>query len=111
MTKIIDQPSPKEGNGTPVWDLVIGDIDCYCDKSIKGKVISDMKDRDKIGEARYGTRLLAFNGRNALIDAYQEFLDGVVYLRQELEESPDEKLLKIYKQHISNLIALRELME
>jgi hypothetical protein len=30
--------------------------------------------------------LQAHNGRNALIDAYQEALDLVVYLRQAIEE-------------------------
>lgn len=70
MVDIKDQPSPLLNQSTPIWDLVI----------------SDIKERDKIGEERYGTRLQAFNGRDSLIDAYQEALDLVVYLRQAIEE-------------------------
>jgi hypothetical protein len=42
--------------------------------------------RDHVGRARYGTPLQAHNGRDALVDAYQEALDLVVYLRQAIEE-------------------------
>ena len=45
-----------------------------------------MKGRDNVGRAKYGTPLQAFNGRNAIVDAYQEALDLVVYLRQVIEE-------------------------
>ena len=67
--KIEDQPAPT-GDGTPVWDLVI----------------TDMQERDNLGRQRYGTPLRTRNGRDALIDAYQEVLDLSVYLRQEIEE-------------------------
>ena len=49
-------------------------------------VVRDLKDRREAGIARYGTPLRANNGRNALIDAYQEALDLCVYLRQALTE-------------------------
>lgn len=49
-------------------------------------VIRDIEERVKLGEQKYGTRLQTFNGRNALIDAYQEALDLVMYLRQKLLE-------------------------
>ncbi len=49
-------------------------------------VVRDLKDRRNAGIARYGTPLRAHNGRNALIDAYQEALDLCVYLRQALTE-------------------------
>lgn len=65
-----EQPGPKRNILPAVWDLVI----------------TDMKERDKIGEARYGTRLQPFNGRDALVDAYQESLDQTVYLRQLIYE-------------------------
>ncbi len=65
-----EQPPPVPGDRTPVWDLVV----------------EDMRRRDADGRARYGTPLQAFNGRDALTDAYQEALDLAVYLRQEIEE-------------------------
>jgi len=49
-------------------------------------VIADMRERDHVGRQRYGTPLQANNGRDALLDAYQEALDLVVYLRQAIEE-------------------------
>jgi hypothetical protein len=66
-------------NGAPAtWDLVI----------------ADMKQRDAVGVAKYGTRLQPGNGRRSLVDAYQEALDEVVYLRNEIEErkAVDERL-------------------
>lgn len=61
------QPTPTEEK--PVWDLVI----------------EDMRQRDFEGRRKYGTPLQASNGRDALVDAYQEALDLCVYLRQEIE--------------------------
>lgn len=64
------EPSPIPNQSTPIWELVI----------------KDMQDRDHVGRAKYGTPLQTHNGRNALIDAYQEALDLAVYLRQLIEE-------------------------
>ena len=64
-----EQPTPT-GDGTPIWDLVV----------------KDMQLRDQLGRERYGTPLRTHNGRDGLVDAYQEVLDLAVYLRQELEE-------------------------
>lgn len=50
-------------------------------------VIADMKERNEVGTRKYGTPLQTHNGRNALVDAYQEALDLVVYLRQAIEEA------------------------
>lgn len=64
------EPPPVANSHPAVWDLVI----------------KDMKDRDESGLAKYGTRLQPHNGRNALVDAYQEVLDLAVYLRQKIYE-------------------------
>lgn len=65
-----EQPAPVPNDRPAVWDLVI----------------EDMRARDALGRARYGTRLQAGNGRDALRDAYEEALDLAVYLRQAIEE-------------------------
>lgn len=67
---IADQPPPIANAGAPVWDLVM----------------ADMKERDHLGRQRYGTPLQTNNGRDHLVDAYQEALDLVVYLRAAIEE-------------------------
>lgn len=67
---IDEQPLPQPNTSTPIWDLVI----------------DDMRERDRVGRQRYGTPLQTNNRRDALVDAYQEALDLVVYLRQAIEE-------------------------
>jgi hypothetical protein len=66
----VTQPAPRQTDGTPIWDLVI----------------ADMQKRDHVGRARYGAPLQSGNGRDALVDAYEEALDLCVYLRQAIEE-------------------------
>lgn len=56
---------------------------------IQALVIRDIEDRRILGIERYGTPLQAFNGRDALVDAYQEALDLAIYLRQAIEERTD----------------------
>lgn len=63
------EPDPIPTNEKPVWEMVI----------------EDMRKRDEEGRVKYGTPLQASNGRDALVDAYQECLDLCVYLRQEIE--------------------------
>jgi hypothetical protein len=65
-----------------------------------------MKERDQAGLAKYGTRLQPFNGRDALVDAYQEALDLVVYLRQRIAER-DEELKEQVRYHVNEGILLR----
>lgn len=65
-----DQPDPVKNDNPAVWSLVI----------------KDMADRDILGTERYGVRLQADNGRDTLLDAYQEALDLAVYLRAALYE-------------------------
>jgi hypothetical protein len=68
--RIVDQPPPVPNNKPAVWMLVM----------------RDMAERDIVGRQRYGTPLQPYNGRDALIDAYQEALDLAVYLRQAIYE-------------------------
>lgn len=49
-------------------------------------VMTDLKKRKELGTQRYGTPLQPWNGRNALVDAYQEALDLTQYLRQRIYE-------------------------
>lgn len=71
MREINTEQIPPTPNDLPaVWDLVI----------------ADMKNRDEMGSRKYNTRLQPFNGRDALVDAYEEALDLAVYLRQLIYE-------------------------
>lgn len=63
LTESQEMPTPNDQPA--VWDLVI----------------DDMRARDKFGKKKYNTRLQPHNGRDYLVDAYQEALDLCVYLR------------------------------
>lgn len=54
-------------------------------------VVKDMKERKKQGIKTYGVALQAFNGRDALQDAYEEALDLAIYLKQAMEERKKQK--------------------
>lgn len=62
------QPEPVKTESVPVVHYVIKDILARAD----------------VGLDRYGTMLKADNGRDHLVDAYQEALDLACYLRAEL---------------------------
>lgn len=64
------EPPPQPNTNPAVWETVI----------------EDMWARDNFGRAKYGTPLQAFNGRDPLVDAYQECLDLAVYLKQAILE-------------------------
>jgi hypothetical protein len=54
--------------------------------SIHDLVIEDLAGRKDYGYRKYRTILTAGNGRDPLLDAYEESLDLCVYLRQAIEE-------------------------
>lgn len=53
-------------------------------KAAQQLVIEDVTARALVGFRKYGTLLRPMNGRDNLMDAYQEGLDLVVYLRNEI---------------------------
>jgi len=67
--EIKDQPAPDGGRG-----------------NVQALVREDLEVRERVGVDRYGRPLQLFNGRNAMVDAYQEVLDLACYLRQHLAE-------------------------
>ena len=64
------EPDPVKSDAPAAWDLVI----------------QDMRQRDEFGHKKYGVRLQPNNGRDQLVDAYQEALDLCVYLRAAIYE-------------------------
>ena len=57
---------------------------------IQDQVIADIEARKQVGFQRYGTLLQPFNGRDALMDAYQEALDLAQYIKQAIVERDRE---------------------
>lgn len=64
------QPKPRRGKAKPTWALVV----------------ADMRERDSMGAKKYGVRHQHDNGRDHLVDSYQEVLDLACYLRAEIEK-------------------------
>ncbi len=56
---------------------------------VQNLVIQDIESRKEMGLKKYGTLLQSHNGRNFLLDAYEEALDLVMYLRGALEEQAE----------------------
>ena len=54
--------------------------------SVTDKVMADLEFRREMGILKYGGELKTHNGRDALIDAYQEALDLALYLKQAILE-------------------------
>lgn len=71
-TPAVEQlPAPTPRDDMPaVWDLVL----------------ADMAARDAFGVKKYGVRLKPHDGRDALVDWYQELLDAAVYARKAIYE-------------------------
>jgi len=98
------EPAPKSNsNSTIVLDLVIADVK-EGNINIAGDIVSgillDLQKRSGEGFKKYGTLLCTDNGRDSLMDFYQEILDAVVYIRQFNAEYPDE----VFSQHLYEML-------
>lgn len=69
----------REGDSQPM--PVVNDA-----PDVQSAVIADIEKRRELGIRRYGTALQPHNGRNALLDAYEEAIDLAMYLKQRLIE-------------------------
>lgn len=65
-----EQPNPIHNDLIPINELVI----------------KDLQERMIMGIEKYGMPLTPNNGRDPLLDAYQEAMDLVLYIRQALYE-------------------------
>jgi hypothetical protein len=107
-----EQPHPVSNGHPACWDLVkhsnYGGFYLEC--------VADMRDRDQIGFKRYGVRIQPFNGRDQLVDAYQEALDLCVYLRAavfEMDSRADSTLdmaVSVYHTALDNALQIRTLL-
>lgn len=89
------QPPPANTDGLACWTALIaeGGFDSW--------FLELVQERDRMGRAKYGVPLVAWNGRDAVVDAMQEALDLVVYLQQALMRcpEPDGREWKPYNVH------------
>lgn len=108
-----EQPNPTLNSSPAVWQVVIDDINqnFFYSRDINPLVIQDMTDRDNWGRSKYGVPLQPFNGRDPLVDLYQEFLDAIVYTKQFLLENPYDVIMgEIYLQLRTSVFQIRTLL-
>lgn len=74
-----DQAAPIPNDGPSAHDLVI----------------ADLQDRKEHGLRKYNSLLQPFNGRDSVLDAYEEAQDLVVYLANLLEEQKNSIRVRI----------------
>lgn len=70
MKAEVEQPLPSPNHLPHITDLLLKDV----------------VERKQLGIQRYGIPLQPHNGRDALLDAYQEAMDLALYLRQAIYE-------------------------
>ncbi len=75
-----DMEKPMLDSATPQTPPTPGKLTVY------EYVLADIAARAEAGKEKYGTYLQTCNGRDALMDAYQEALDLCMYLRQAILE-------------------------
>lgn len=118
-----EQPDPILNTQPAVWELIIQDVDSHRPEEVPGNIfgpsapkmaavrealIKDMSDRDAWGRSKYKVPLQPYNGRDALIDLYQEFLDATAYTMQyRLEHPKDPRFTDVYKSLLSMLDFIR----
>ena len=122
-----EQPDPVFNDRPAVWELIIADVDRnrfeerpenshlfeapgsgQRIREIREALLKDMRDRDAWGRSKYKVPLQPFNGRDALVDLYQEFLDATAYTMQyRLENPQDLRFEDIYKSLLSQLTYIR----
>lgn len=55
-------------------------------ENVTEALIRDLRERSELGKRKYGTHLETFNGRDPLVDGFQELLDLAQYWKQVLME-------------------------
>lgn len=112
MTPTAPQPAPRPSPAAPVWPFVIADArECLAGPALP-LLLADMEARDAAGRAKYGVPLTAGNGRDHLVDLYQEVLDGIAYARGEMAEGdPSGEAAASYPVLLERALAVRAALD
>lgn len=110
------EPEPVHNFNPSVHDLLVNDAkhrimgfgSARVNDFIKQQMVDLFRARKAFGLQKYGTILQAENGRDFLNDSLEETVDQLVYVRQGLEENPDDEVLK--EAYRLSVAVLRELL-
>lgn len=113
---VAPQPAPQNQDGPALWPMIIRELG---ESELDRLLAADMLQRHEFGVAKYGVPLVASNGRDHLADAYQEFLDTIVYLRASIERSLNKRvdktntreLARLHQLYVDTLDSAKEIRE
>lgn len=102
--------------GPAITPMVIDDVRVHTSfTEIADKVVVDLKARETKGIANYGQSLHASNGRDALVDLYEELLDAVQYAKQVVVENKDDEtthtVRRVYRILWTQVLDVRDLLD
>lgn len=103
-------PAPTPNDRPPVWPEAIA----FARREqgagpVLDQLVADMEARHRVGVARYGVPLQPGNGRDALLDVYEEELDRVAYAMQGLLENPyDGWWIRKLRRALADVVETRE---
>ena len=111
----IKQKMPK-GMGAEIFPAVLRDFKRYEQWAAMPEMREELAERVEEGIKKYGEPLKAHNGRDALIDGYQELLDAIMYFKQtlvedELELSDLVRVRKVYDDVLHAANAVRNVLK
>jgi hypothetical protein len=98
------QSDPVHNSNAPIIESLLDDLtnEGNLEREVEpmvsygDQVTTDLRKRAEIGKERYGTYLQPFNGRDALLDSYEEALDLATYLMQAVVESKAKPADEVY---------------
>lgn len=104
---VAPQPPPKSNDGVAVWPLIVDSL-----IGVSPLVEADMIARDEYGRSKYKVPLMAGNGRDNLVDWYQEELDGLAYARAEIQNGdPTGIAVRKFEAKLRDVVAIRAAIE
>jgi hypothetical protein len=109
LSLVAPQPAPRASEAAPLWPIVIMEARDRLSGNALPLLLADMAERDAFGRAKYPFPLAPKNGRDFLVDLYQELLDAVVYARGEIEEGdPSGEAAAAYPVLLARALRVRE---
>jgi hypothetical protein len=113
------QPAPIANDAEPTWDAVIRYARNQRDARAEGgtlvkdynELIGRMIRRNALGIERYGVPLQPDNGRDSILDALEELLDGSAYLHNAAIECDDPRLLAMSCEAVHFALRLQRIIQ
>lgn len=113
MTTVTTSRNRDDPRYPAIFDLIKTDVDTLLPPEEAAPVIAILEDRNQYGQKKYGVPLRPFDGNDPLREAYQEYVDFVVYLRQaiyEMDSPMSDLLVSIYPSALRELSTLGRLV-